>query len=166
MDQSHSQAQAQSPPPVNPPAYQASQGYYAPQQPQSQMSPEEQARKQQSPGPQQQQQQYTQQPPMMPYGVPITALGSYPSPIICPNCGARGTTDVGYESGGFTHLVALVLCFATCCLGPLAYIPTSFKDAHHRCSSVSFTMSFLSIPAELSFHKDWGVVTNLLKKLG
>jgi hypothetical protein len=37
------------------------------------------------------------------YGVPLTTLGSSAAPVVCPNCGYRGVTNVEYESGGFTQ---------------------------------------------------------------
>lgn len=67
------------------------------------------------------------------YGMPITHLGSTPAPVVCPNCGNRVMTDISYESGGFAHIVALLLCCATC-LGCFAYLATALKDVRHRCS--------------------------------
>ncbi|KAK2013444.1 LITAF-like zinc finger domain-containing protein [Colletotrichum eremochloae] len=67
-----------------------------------------------------------------PYGTPLPALGPHPAPVECPDCHARGVTAVEYESGGFTHALAAIVCFVSC-LGCIPYFFSSLKDARHKC---------------------------------
>ncbi|PKS13125.1 hypothetical protein jhhlp_000467 [Lomentospora prolificans] len=66
------------------------------------------------------------------YGVPLVSLAAQPAPVQCPNCHQRVMTAVGYEAGGFTHLMALLAC-CVICLGCIPYMIASLKDVHHKC---------------------------------
>lgn len=67
------------------------------------------------------------------YGVPIVSLAAQAAPVQCPHCNYQGMTAVGYESGGFTHLMALLAC-CIICLGCIPYMIASLKDVHHKCT--------------------------------
>ncbi|KEZ40741.1 hypothetical protein SAPIO_CDS8690 [Scedosporium apiospermum] len=113
---------------VPPPVYQ--------QQPQPQVQPQAQAYGQPNAyGPPQHQAtgfgaQYGIAPDS--YGVPLVSLAAQPAPVQCPNCHQRVMTAVSYESGGFTHLMALLACCVVC-LGCIPYLIASLKDVHHKC---------------------------------
>jgi lipopolysaccharide-induced tumor necrosis factor-alpha factor len=66
--------------------------------------------------------------------IPLANLDRAPAPVDCPKCGTRGLTDCTSESGGFTNMLALVLCCCFC-LGCLPYCINGTKDVNHKCSS-------------------------------
>jgi len=115
--QQESQTPHQAVPPYNekyPP--QAPQQYYGGDQPQGQQA---------QPLPPQSQFQTA---------IPLAALNRSPAPVDCPICHQRAMTNVHYESGGFTHLLALALCVCIC-LGCIPYCISSCKNAKHTCGN-------------------------------
>ncbi|KAL2106274.1 hypothetical protein VUR80DRAFT_6974 [Thermomyces stellatus] len=112
------------------PAYFPPQGQQ-PQQPPPGYAPQPQMDPN-SPGQPMNQQMYPGQPQA--YGTPLVSLTAQPAPVACPHCGHRGMTAVGYESGGFTHLMALLFCCIVC-LGCIPYLIAGLKDVHHKCAS-------------------------------
>lgn len=74
------------------------------------------------------------------YGMPLVSLTAQPAAVQCPHCGHRGMTSVGYESGGFTHLMALLACCIVC-LGCIPYCIAGLKDVHHKCSSCGTSLA-------------------------
>ncbi|KAH8597874.1 LITAF-like zinc ribbon domain-containing protein [Bisporella sp. PMI_857] len=66
------------------------------------------------------------------YATPLASLTQGPAPVDCPSCGVRELTRQEFESGGTTHLMALLFC-CVACLGCVPYIATWFKDVRHLC---------------------------------
>ncbi|KAL5107613.1 hypothetical protein TcWFU_004111 [Taenia crassiceps] len=104
-----------------PPAYPTGPGYppQPPQPPQSGFCPPQ--------GP------YTEQPTTVVYT--SDALGSGPSRFFCPSCRREVLTNVTYESGLLTWILAILICFLGgplfCCLIPFCCPPC--KDVEHLC---------------------------------
>ena len=67
---------------------------------------------------------------------PIAALGQTPAPIDCPACRQRAMTRTQYETGGFTWLIAALVCIPChlgCCLIP--FLTNGCKDVNHFCGA-------------------------------
>ncbi|CAI4219733.1 unnamed protein product [Parascedosporium putredinis] len=85
---------------------------------------------------------YQQQPhpagspqPQPSYGPPQTQATGFGAQYgIAPDAYGRVMTAVGYEAGGFTHMMALLACCVVC-LGCIPYMIASLKDVHHKCPS-------------------------------
>ncbi|CAF0906713.1 unnamed protein product [Brachionus calyciflorus] len=79
------------------------------------------------------------QPSVVYVGVPIR-LGDHPTQTVCPNCRANVSTNIKYETGLITWLIAGALCFfglgCGCCLIP--FCVDSCKDVEHFCPNCRY----------------------------
>lgn len=99
--------------------------------------------------------------PMQPYGqhqpqgTPLHALTDRQTEVVCPACNHYGVTVVDFQSGGFTHaLAAVVCCFS--CLGCIPYLFSRLKDVTHKCAKVwFFFFLFFFPPGFQSFSPVW-----------
>lgn len=124
---------------------QPQQGYVQPQQQQqAYVQPQQQYAQQQHPSFQQQPSQQSvpvmQKQSMYQSAIPLASLQGNPAPVDCPICHNREMTRVDYQSGGYTHVAAALLCFVFC-LGCIPYLITSLKDVVHKCGHCGATLA-------------------------